>query len=136
MWEGNIGWRQKRSSILLPQWIKPSLFVDKWRKVVVYDGVFVIIIWFDVAALFSSNSFRTSISTNVIGVEIGGAVKNVIALVAGMWKGLVLGTNALGDVVTSGFGEMRLLHVKLGAQTSIIAGLSGPFFILCFFFKN
>jgi len=61
----------------------------------------------------------------VIGVEIGGAVKNVIALAAGMCEGLELGTNGMSGLVTRGCAEMRRLGRALGARPSTIAGLSG-----------
>lgn len=81
----------------------------------------------DLAELLSDDNFRVFMSSDVIGVEIGGAVKNVIALAAGMCEGLGLGTNAMSALVTRGCGEMRRLGVKLGAQPSTIAGLSGTF---------
>lgn len=62
---------------------------------------------------------------DVIGVEIGGAVKNVIALAAGMCEGLGLGTNAMSGLVTRGCAEMRRLGMVFGARPSTIAGLSG-----------
>jgi glycerol-3-phosphate dehydrogenase (NAD+) len=83
----------------------------------------------DLADLISDNNFRVFISSDVIGVEIGGAVKNVIALAAGMCEGLGLGTNAMSALVTRGCGEMRRLGVKLGAQPSTIAGLSGKYIV-------
>jgi glycerol-3-phosphate dehydrogenase (NAD+) len=79
----------------------------------------------DLAELLSDDSFRCWTTKDVIGVEIGGAVKNVIALAAGMCEGLGLGTNALSGLVTRGCGEMRRLGVMLGARPSTISGLSG-----------
>ena len=79
----------------------------------------------DCADLFSSENFRVYTSHDVIGVEIGGAVKNVIALAAGMCEGLELGTNAMSGLVTRGCAEMRRLGRALGARPSTIAGLSG-----------
>jgi glycerol-3-phosphate dehydrogenase (NAD+) len=81
----------------------------------------------DVAELFSDNAFRIFTSKDVMGVEIGGAVKNVIALAAGMCEGLGLGTNAMSALVTRGCGEMRRLGVTFGARPSTISGLSGTF---------
>jgi glycerol-3-phosphate dehydrogenase (NAD+) len=79
----------------------------------------------DLAALLSDESFRCFTTRDVMGVEIGGAVKNVIALAAGMCEGLGLGTNAMSGLVTRGCGEMRRLGVFFGARPSTIAGLSG-----------
>lgn len=79
----------------------------------------------DLAELLSNENFRVFTSKDVIGVEIGGAVKNVIALAAGMCEGLGLGTNAMSGLVTRGCGEMRRLGVTMGAKPTTIAGLSG-----------
>lgn len=79
----------------------------------------------DLAELMSSDNFRVFTSMDVMGVEVGGAVKNVIALAAGMCEGLGLGTNAMSGLVTRGCTEMRRLGRFLGAKPSTIAGLSG-----------
>jgi len=79
----------------------------------------------DLADLFSTENFRVFTSKDVMGVEIGGAVKNVIALAAGMCEGLGLGTNAMSGLVTRGCAEMRRLGLVLGARPSTLAGLSG-----------
>jgi glycerol-3-phosphate dehydrogenase (NAD+) len=79
----------------------------------------------DLADLMSSDNFRVFTSRDVIGIEIGGAVKNVIALAAGMCEGLGLGTNAMSGLVTRGCAEMRRLGIYFGARPSTIAGLSG-----------
>jgi len=79
----------------------------------------------DLAVLMSSETFRCFTSSDVVGVEIGGAVKNVIALAAGMCEGLGLGTNAMSGLVTRGCAEMRRLGDSLGAKPNTIAGLSG-----------
>jgi glycerol-3-phosphate dehydrogenase (NAD+) len=79
----------------------------------------------DLAFLLSDDNFKCWTSQDVIGVEIGGAVKNVIALGAGMCEGLGLGTNAMSGLVTRGCNEMRRLGLTFGARPSTIAGLSG-----------
>lgn len=79
----------------------------------------------DLASLLSDDNFKCFTSQDVVGVEIGGAVKNVIALGAGMCEGLGLGTNAMSGLVTRGCNEMRRLGVTFGARPSTIAGLSG-----------
>mmetsp|Transcript_22272 Transcript_22272/g.28573 ORF Transcript_22272/g.28573 Transcript_22272/m.28573 type:complete len:424 (-) Transcript_22272:169-1440(-) len=79
----------------------------------------------DLAVLMSSDTFRCFTSCDVIGVEVGGAVKNVIALAAGMCEGLGLGTNAMSGLVTRGCTEMRRLGDSLGAKPNTLSGLSG-----------
>lgn len=86
----------------------------------------------DLAELLSDGNFRAFTTKDVMGVEIGGAVKNVIALAAGMCEGLGLGTNAMSGLVTRGCGEMRRLGLTFGARPSTIGGLSGTSnFLLC-----
>jgi len=79
----------------------------------------------DLADVFCSDVFRVYTSQDVVGVEVGGSVKNVIALAAGMCEGLGLGTNAMSGLVTRGCAEMRRLGLYLGAEPSTLAGLSG-----------
>ena len=79
----------------------------------------------DLAVLMSDDNFKCFTSQDVVGVEIGGAVKNVIALGAGMCEGLGLGTNAMSGLVTRGCNEMRRLGLAFGARPSTVAGLSG-----------
>jgi len=79
----------------------------------------------DLAELLSDGNFKCYVSLDVMGVEVGGAVKNVVAIAAGMCEGLGLGTNAMSALVTRGCGEMRRLGIALGARASTISGLSG-----------
>lgn len=81
----------------------------------------------DLATLLSDKNFRCFTSKDVMGIEIGGAVKNVIAIAAGMCEGLGLGTNAMSGLVTRGCNEMRRLGVSFGARSGTIAGLSGTY---------
>merc|ERR1712087_100962 len=62
---------------------------------------------------------------DVTGVEVGGAVKNVIAIAAGMCEGLGLGTNAMAALVTRGCAEMRRLVSVCGGEPATVFGLSG-----------
>ena len=78
-----------------------------------------------VAELFGCETFRVFTSRDVVGVEIGGAVKNVIAIAAGMAEGLGLGTNAMAGLVTRGCLEMQTLARSLGASPNTLMGLSG-----------
>lgn len=76
------------------------------------------------AALLSS-SLRVYRAADPVGVELGGALKNVLALAAGICVGLELGDNALSALMTRGIAEMTRLGVALGADPATFAGLSG-----------
>ena len=69
--------------------------------------------------------FRIYASADVIGVELGGALKNVMAIVAGICDGLQLGDNAKAALLTRGVAEMTRLGVAMGAQPLTFAGLAG-----------
>lgn len=68
---------------------------------------------------------RVYASTDVVGVEVGGALKNVIAVACGIGDGLALGTNARAALITRGLAEMTRFGVALGAQAETFAGLTG-----------
>ena len=74
---------------------------------------------------FSSPYFRTYTHTDVIGVELGGALKNVMAVATGIAEGLGLGFNARAALITRGLAEMTRLGVKMGASPLTFAGLAG-----------
>lgn len=74
---------------------------------------------------FSSSYFRVYTSSDIIGVEIGGAVKNIIAIASGICDGLGLGDNTKAALITRGLMEMIRLGVKLGGREETFAGLSG-----------
>lgn len=74
---------------------------------------------------FMSDSFRVYTSPDVIGIELGGALKNVIALAAGMADGMGCGDNAKAALITRGIAEITRLGVKMGGQLTTFAGLSG-----------
>ncbi len=74
---------------------------------------------------FSSEFFRVYSSTDVPGVELGGAVKNVIALTAGLCDGLGFGDNGRAALITRGLAEMTRLGLALGARPLTFMGLSG-----------
>ena len=76
-------------------------------------------------AAFHSASLRIYASRDVIGVEVGGAVKNVLAIAAGLCDGLQLGLNARAALITRGLAEMTRLGVALGARAETFTGLSG-----------
>ncbi len=75
--------------------------------------------------LFQTPYLRVYTSADVEGVELGGALKNVIALAAGMSSGLGLGHNSLAALITRGLAEMSRLGIKLGANPLTFAGLAG-----------
>ena len=79
----------------------------------------------DVQSLFQTGYFRVYTGTDVIGVELGGALKNVIALGAGVTAGLGYGHNTLAALMTRGLAEIRRLGVAMGAQASTFYGLAG-----------
>lgn len=78
-----------------------------------------------VQAAFSSPSLRVYTNGDVIGVELGGAVKNVIAIAAGICDGLGFGCNARAALITRGLVEMKRLGQAMGAQADTFAGLAG-----------
>lgn len=77
------------------------------------------------AETLSSRQMRLYWSSDVVGVELGGALKNVIAIAAGIVDGRGLGASAHAAVVTRGFAEMRRLGDALGARPETLLGLSG-----------
>ncbi len=74
---------------------------------------------------FSSESLRLYTSTDVIGVEMGGALKNVIAIAAGIAAGVGLGYNSTAALITRGIAEITRLAVACGGRRETLAGLSG-----------
>ena len=74
---------------------------------------------------FNSSLFRVYDSSDVVGVELAGALKNVIALGAGFCDGLGIGDNAKGALITRGLAEISRLGVVMGAQQITFAGLAG-----------
>lgn len=73
----------------------------------------------------SLNVFRIYTNDDVVGVEIGGAVKNVVAVGAGVVRGLGLGTNSVAALITRGLAEVTRLGLALGARHETMAGLAG-----------
>jgi glycerol-3-phosphate dehydrogenase (NAD(P)+) len=78
-----------------------------------------------VQSAFMAPALRVYTNPDVVGVEVGGSVKNVIALAAGMGDGLGLGDNAKAALVTRGLAEITRLGVALGADAHTFAGLTG-----------
>lgn len=75
--------------------------------------------------LLSGRSFRCYASNDVVGVELGGAVKNVLAIACGIAMGRGLGENARAALITRGLAELRRLGVAMGARPETLMGLSG-----------
>jgi len=75
--------------------------------------------------ILANHFFRVYTSSDVVGVELGGAFKNVIAIAAGACDGLELGANARAAVITRGLAEMTRLGMALGANPLTFAGLAG-----------
>ena len=78
-----------------------------------------------VQGVFNSSAFRVYRSNDVIGAEIGGALKNVIAIAAGIIDGLGTGDNTKAALITRGLAEIARLGIELGANPSTFSGLSG-----------
>jgi glycerol-3-phosphate dehydrogenase (NAD(P)+) len=73
----------------------------------------------------STPSFRIYTSGDIVGVQIGGAVKNVIAIAAGISDGLELGANSRAALITRGLAEMTRLAVRMGGEPLTLSGLAG-----------
>ena len=87
-----------------------------------------------VQQLFNRPAFRVYTSTDLLGVELGGALKNVIAIAAGVGDGLGFGDNSKAALVTRAIVEIRRLGVACGAQADTFTGLSGlgDLMVTCF----
>lgn len=78
-----------------------------------------------IQAAFSSATLRLYTSSDPIGVELGGSIKNVVAIGAGVLSGLNFGHNPVAALITRGLAEMKRLAVALGAQARTLSGLAG-----------
>ncbi len=78
-----------------------------------------------VQADFSGPSFRLYTSADPAGVEVGGSIKNVVAIGAGVLHGMGLGHNAMAALITRGLAEMTRLAVAMGGKAQTLAGLAG-----------
>lgn len=79
----------------------------------------------DLAQRFNSSRFRVYLSTDITGVEIGGVVKNVLAIATGISDGMGFGSNARCALIARGLAEMMRLGTALGAKTETLTGLAG-----------
>src|SRR5581483_2641132 len=78
-----------------------------------------------VAALTRADTLRAYVSEDIVGVEIGGAVKNVLAIAAGASDGLAFGHNARAALITRGLAETMRLTLALGGRRETLMGLAG-----------
>jgi len=78
-----------------------------------------------IQATFSGKTFRVYTSVDVIGVELGGTLKNIIAVAAGILDGIGLGDNSKAALMTRGLAEITRLGIALGAKPETFSGLSG-----------
>lgn len=78
-----------------------------------------------IAPLFHHNNMRSYISKDIIGVCVGGALKNVIAIAAGISDGMGFGNNARAALITRGLSEIKRFGLKIGSSAETFAGLSG-----------
>lgn len=79
----------------------------------------------EIQQVFMTDRLRVYVNTDVIGVEIGGSAKNVLAIAAGIGDGVGYGDNAKAALITRGIAEIRRLGLALGAQPETFAGLAG-----------
>lgn len=79
----------------------------------------------EIQKIFSTETFRVYTHDDIIGVELGGAMKNVIALAAGVADGLGFGHNTRAALITRGLAEMTRMGIKLGGAAETFAGLAG-----------
>ncbi|KAM3230793.1 hypothetical protein ACQJBY_061155 [Aegilops geniculata] len=89
-----------------------------------------------VQQLLASSNLRISTSSDVTGVEIAGALKNVLAIAAGIVEGMHLGNNCMAALVAQGCSEIRWLATKMGAKPTTLSGLSGSGDIMLTCFVN
>lgn len=79
----------------------------------------------DLVGIFHNPKFRAYTTTDVVGVELGGAIKNVLAIAAGVADGLGYGANARAALITRGLAELMRLGLTLGGRPETLMGLSG-----------
>jgi glycerol-3-phosphate dehydrogenase (NAD(P)+) len=79
----------------------------------------------DLLTYFHNDLFRVYLSTDVIGVQVGGVIKNILAVAAGLSDGLGFGANARAALITRGLAEMMRFGISLGAKAETLQGLAG-----------
>ena len=102
-----------------------ALEVARGLPTAVTVAAYVDLVASEIQETLSTQNFRVYTSKDVIGVQMGGVIKNVIAIAAGISDGLGLGQNARAALITRGLAEMTRLAVRMGADPMTLAGLPG-----------
>jgi glycerol-3-phosphate dehydrogenase (NAD(P)+) len=102
-----------------------ALEVARGLPTAVTVAAYVDLVASEIQETLSTHNFRVYTSKDVIGVQMGGVIKNVIAIAAGISDGLGLGQNARAALITRGLAEMTRLAVRMGADPMTLAGLPG-----------
>jgi glycerol-3-phosphate dehydrogenase (NAD(P)+) len=89
-----------------------------------------------ISKIISSDKFMVFAQRDVLGVEVAGALKNVIAIASGIGEGLGLGINATSFLVTLGISEIKFLAIKLGGKPETFYGLAGTGDLMATSFSN
>lgn len=79
----------------------------------------------DLLTYFHSDTFRVYLSTDIVGVQVGGVFKNILAVAAGLSDGLGFGANSRAAIITRGISEMMRFGIALGAKPETLQGLAG-----------
>jgi glycerol-3-phosphate dehydrogenase (NAD(P)+) len=131
----------QKGGVFLPEWVNESLgefnaygllsgpsfadevISDKPAAVMIASNS--LSLSFLIADYFSMSCLRCYVGDDIIGVAVGGAIKNIIAIAAGIATGLELGDNARAALVTRGLAEISRLAVKIGGKSKTLNGLAG-----------
>ena len=131
----------QKGGIFLPEWVNESLgefnpygllsgpsfadevISDKPAAVMIASNS--LSLSYVIADYFSMSCLRCYVGDDIIGVAVGGAIKNIIAIAAGIATGLELGDNARAALVTRGLAEISRLAVKIGGKSKTLNGLAG-----------
>jgi glycerol-3-phosphate dehydrogenase (NAD(P)+) len=116
------GWKERHAFLSGPTF---ALEVARGQPAAVTLASYAASLGKEVQEILSTQTFRVYTSGDVIGVQLGGVIKNVIAIAAGISDGLKLGQNARAALITRGLAEMTRLAVRLGADPLTLAGLPG-----------
>lgn len=131
----------RKGGIFLPEWVEESFdefnaygilsgpsFADEVisdKPAAVMIASHSVSLSTQIADYFSSSCLRCYVGDDIVGVAVGGAIKNIIAIAAGIATGLELGDNARAALVTRGLAEITRLAVKIGGKTKTLNGLAG-----------
>src|ERR1043165_9255843 len=104
---------------------QPSSEVARGLPAAVTVAAYVESVGSDVQETLSTTSLRVYTSRDIVGVQMGGVIKNIIAIASGISDGLGLGYNARAALITRGLAEMTRLAVRMGGEPMTLAGLPG-----------